>query len=283
VEFFMDITINGDSADIILEKERTLGDFLLGIETWLSGSRHILSGLQVDGAVIGVNSMADAFLWELEKIKSIALKTSTHSELLAEALFAAREILKTYEAVSFNEQGRLREPWEKSPAGAFLSEEAPDVYESILKTLRGEGLSPKMLDALMDERLRELESPCGELKNMEGSVTAIVRRLEDLPLDIQTGKDQQAAQTVSLFSGITEKLFRLFFLLEQEGIITEDHTVDDLSVQAFIGEFTAALKELLAAYEVTDVVLVGDLAEYELAPRLLKFYSAMRSFAEETV
>ncbi|MDR1107986.1 MAG: hypothetical protein LBL19_03005 [Spirochaetaceae bacterium] len=279
----MDITINGNSADIILEKERTLGDFLSGIETWLSGSRHILSGLQVDGAVIGVNAMADAFLWELEKIKTIALKTSTYSELLAEALCTAREILQTYEAVSFNEQGRLREPWEKSPAGLFLSEEAPDVYEGILKTLGGEGLSPQTLEALMDERLRELENPYGELKNMEGGVTAIAQRLEDLPLDIQTGKDQQAAQTVSLFSGITEKLFRLFSLLNQEGIITEGRTVEDLSVQAFIAEFTAALKELLAAYEVKDVVLVGDLAEYELAPRLLQFYSAVRSFAEEPV
>jgi hypothetical protein len=279
----MDITINGNPADIIPEKERTLGEFLLGIETWLSGSRHILSGLQVDGAIIGANAMADAFLWELKNIKTIALKTSTHSELLGEALFTAREMLKTYEAVSFNEQGRLREPWEKSPAGMFLSEEAPDIYEDILKTLRGEGLSPKMLDGLMDERLRELGSPRNELRNMEEGLTAVARRLEDLPLDIQTGKDQQAAQTISLFSGITEKLFRLFFLLNQEGIITEGRTVEDLSVQAFIAEFTTALKELLAAYEVKDVVLVGDLAEYELAPRLLKFYSAVRSFAEEPV
>jgi hypothetical protein len=279
----MDITINGDSADIIPEKERTLGEFLGGIENWLSGSRHILSGLQVDGAVIGVNTMADAFRWELKNIKTIALKTSTRSELLAEALCAARETLKTYETVSFDEQGRLREPWEKSPAGMFLSEEAPDIYEGMVKTLRGEGLPPQTLDGLMDERLRELIAPQHELANMEGGITAVAGRLEDLPLDIQTGKDLQAAQTVALFSGITEKLFRLLFLLNQEGILTEDLTVEDLSVQAFIAEFTAALRELLAAYEVKDVVLVGDLAEYELAPRLLKLYSAMRSFAEEPV
>jgi hypothetical protein len=279
----MDITINGNSADIIPEKERTLGEFLLGIENWLSGSRHILSGLQVDGVVIGVSSMADAFQWELENIKTIALKTSTRSELLAEALCAARETLKTYETVSFDEQGRLREPWEKSPAGVFLSEEAPDIHEGMVKTLRGEGLPTHTLDGLMDERLRELIAPQHELVNMEGGITAVAGRLEDLPLDIQTGKDQQAAQTVSLFSGITEKLFRLLFLLNQEGILTEELAVEDLSVQAFIAEFTVALKELLAAYEVKDVVLVGDLAEYELAPRLLKLYSAMRSFAEEPV
>ena len=35
------------------------------------------------------------------------------------------------------------------------------------------------------------------------------------------------------------------------------------------------LKELVEAYEIQDAVLVGDLAEYELSPRLLKLYSAL--------
>ncbi|MDR3167485.1 MAG: hypothetical protein LBT93_06030 [Treponema sp.] len=279
----MEITINGNPADIIPEKERTLGELLSGIETWLSGSGHSVSGLQVDGATIGADCLADAFRWELEKIKTIAINTAGRCELLAEALFAAKEILKTYGAASFAEQGRLREYWEESPAGLFLSEEGPDLYEGMVKTLRGEGLPPQKLEGLVDERLRELESPLKELVNMDGVITGIARRLEDLPLDIQTGKDLQAAETVSLFSGITEKLFRLFFLLNQQGIVTEEITVEDLSIQAFIAEFTAALKELLAAYEAKDAVLVGDLAEYELAPRLLKLYSAMRSPAEKPV
>ncbi|MDR0689360.1 MAG: hypothetical protein LBG08_03705 [Spirochaetaceae bacterium] len=277
----MNITINGNPVDITLEKERTLGELLGGIESWISSSGHSLSGLEVDGAAIGINSMEEAFQRELEKIKTIAITTSARSELLMEALFTAKEILKTYGAVSFDEQGRLREQWEKSPAGAFLSEEEPDLYEGMVKTLRGEGLPPKKLEGLLDERLRELRTPLKELANMEGVITGIARRLEDLPLDIQTGKDQQAAETVSLFSGITEKLFRLFSLLDQWGVQTEGITVEDLSVRAFIAEFTAALKELLAAYEAKDAVLVGDLAEYELAPRLLKLYSAMRSPAEK--
>jgi hypothetical protein len=279
----MEITINGDPADIIPEKERTLGELLCGIESWLSESGHSLSGLQVNGTIIGVDLMADAFQWDLEKIKTIAINTTTRFELLAEALFTAKKILTTYGTASFEEQGRIREYWGKSPAGAFLSEEGSDLYEGMVKTLRGEGLPPKKLEGLMDERLRELENPLKELVSMEGVITGIAQRLEDLPLDIQTGKDLQAAETVSLFSGITEKLFRLFFLLNQWGIVTEGIAVEDLSIRAFIAEFTTALKELLAAYEVKDAVLVGDLAEYELAPRLLKLYSAMRSPAKKLV
>jgi hypothetical protein len=279
----MDITINGNPADITLEEECVLGELLSGIENWLAGSGHILSGLQVDGEVIGTDIMADAFRWELEKIKTIDIKTSPRSELLMEALLSAGEVLATYGEVPFNEQERIRVYWRESPAGAFLSEEAPELYTDMVKTLQGEGLSPPQLAGLMDERLRELENPLNELLNMEKVITGIVHRLEDLPLDIQTGKDRQAAETVSLFSGITEKLFRLLFLLKQRGILTEELTVESLPFETFVAEFTMALKELLAAYEMKDTVLVGDLAEYELAPRLLKLYSAMRSPAEEPV
>jgi hypothetical protein len=45
-------------------------------------------------------------------------------------------------------------------------------------------------------------------------------------------------------------------------------------------EFNAALSELSAAYENRDTVLVGDISEYELAPRLSKFFSALKNIPE---
>jgi hypothetical protein len=120
-----------------------------------------------------------------------------------------------------------------------------------------------------------LENPQREINSAAPLIEGIVVRLEDLPLDIQTGKDGRAAETVQIFSGIAEKLFRLFNVLKIEGFSPEKYTVDDIPIHDYIEEFGSALKELLAAYEAGDAVLVGDLAEYELAPRLLKFYSAI--------
>jgi hypothetical protein len=102
-------------------------------------------------------------------------------------------------------------------------------------------------------------------------------RLEDLPLEIQTGKDSRAAETIQLFSNIAEKIFRLASLLKLEGIIADIDTIDTATYQSCIDEFSAALQELIAAYEVKDAVLVGDLAEYELAPRLRTFYAALKA------
>ena len=104
--------------------------------------------------------------------------------------------------------------------------------------------------------------------------------MEELPLDIQTGKDQRASETIQYFSSVGEKLFRIFFILKSEGLSLETFVIDGLSVRTFMEEFNAALAELSAAYENRDTVLVGDLSEYELAPRLLKFFSALKNFSE---
>ncbi|MDR0710595.1 MAG: hypothetical protein LBF77_11080, partial [Spirochaetaceae bacterium] len=129
---------------------------------------------------------------------------------------------------------------------------------------------------LVDERIRELLNPEEELGRIEGLVTGIAERLEELPLDIQTGKDGRAAETVNIFSTIAEKLFRLFYLIQTQGQDLSGILVDSSPIYDFLGEFNTALKELLAAYEGRDVVLVGDLAEYELAPRLRSFYGALK-------
>jgi hypothetical protein len=107
----------------------------------------------------------------------------------------------------------------------------------------------------------------------------VAERMEELPLDIQTGKNQRAAETVQLFSGVSAKLFRIFFMFKSEGLSADTFFIDDLSARMFIDELNAVLSELSTAYENRDTVLVGDLAEYELSPRLLKFFSALKNFS----
>jgi len=108
----------------------------------------------------------------------------------------------------------------------------------------------------------------------------ICARLEDLPLDIQTGKDARAAETVNTFSNIAEKVFRIIGILKLEGFPVGEITVGSMPIAAYITEFGSALRELLTAYEQHDTVLVGDLAEYEMAPRLRGLHSAVLGVIE---
>jgi hypothetical protein len=271
----MEIIIDGKAADITLESEKNLGDFLTGIEQWFEGGGRRLREISVDGRDIDADSLAGCMDQNLQDIKTIAIKTICWPELAVDALIYTLEDIAAWKEASLEEKGVLRERWKESAAAHFLEEHIRDIFTGVEKTLEGE-LSPEASKGLIEERLREITAPYGELENMGSLVTAVAGRLENLPLDIQTGKDGQAAETIQLFSHIGEKLFRLLYMLKSGGLIPENLTIDSLSIQNFIEEFGVALKELTAAYEAKDAVLVGDLAEYEFAPRLISLYTTLK-------
>jgi hypothetical protein len=273
----MDIGINGKTADITIESEETVGELLAGLETWLAGAGFRLSGLEVDGESVDIGEIPAVCDRSLQGIRRIDVKTSSKSDLLLEALCYAREYLKAYTEASREDGRRIAEDWNRSAAAHFLSAESSPVSRDLAGFFRGEGAEFQRLYALIEERIRELTDPRGELAGMEKQVADIALRLEDLPLDIQTGKDGRAAETITLFSNITEKLFRLFYQIRTGQIRTETPGggADSPLPEDLSEDFNLALKELLAAYETKDVVLIGDLAEYEIAPRLQSLYSSM--------
>jgi hypothetical protein len=272
----MNVTINGKAADITTESEKTLGDFLTGIELWFEGAGHRLRGLCLDGEDIGADILPGALERNLREIKTIALKTASWPELAAEAMLYSLEDMSAWGMASFEDKDRILRSWRESPAARFLAEQIPDIFTGVEGVLTGEGIAPAEAKGLIEERLRELEDPLAELGSIGSLVTAIAARLEDLPLDIQTGKDGRAAETVQLFSHIAEKIFRLLHSLKSNGFTIDGLTVQSLPMHDFIEEFNIALKELTAAYEAKDAVLVGDLAEYELAPRLVSLYRTLK-------
>jgi hypothetical protein len=275
----MEISINGRAADITLETEKTIGEFLSGMDRWLEGTGSRLSGLLIDGQTIDAPGMDEAFGRELDGIGSMDIIVSSWGELAAEALLTLMEICDAWETLPFERREEAGKQWETGAGAAFLASEIPDMYDFARRSLTGEGLSPEDLKLLITERLMELKDPREEIGRAESLVSAIAGRLEDLPLDIQTGKDGRAAETMQLFSRTAEKLFRLLFILKGSGLSAENLIIDNRNAKDFMAEFNSALRELNAAYENRDAVLIGDLAEYELAPRLIKFFTALKNSA----
>jgi hypothetical protein len=156
----------------------------------------------------------------------------------------------------------------------LLVQNGPETYSDAGRPSAGDGISASLILSLIDERIREIGDPVGEFVRIGSLVAGIGERLEELPLDIQTGKDGRAVETVTLFSNAAEKLFRLHFIFQSRGKFID--TINSVPVNDFFEDFNTALKELLAAFTGKDSVLVGDLAEYELAPRLRAFYAALK-------
>jgi hypothetical protein len=274
----MDIYINGKTADITLETEKTIGDLLSGLEGWLHDSGCRINGLEIDGKALAGTDIALAFDKNLADMGAVNIKVCPRSELVLDALYDARAFLTA--RIKDGEPENITRLWREAPSASFLREEIGRLFQDINAVFEHKGsegaAKAEQVIPLLDERIRELLNPKEELGRIESLVTEIAGRLEELPLDIQTGKDGRAAETVNIFSAIAEKLFRLFYLIQSQGQDLSGILVDSSPVYDFLDEFNAALKELLAAYEGRDVVLVGDLAEYELAPRLRSFYGALK-------
>jgi hypothetical protein len=276
----MDIYINGKPADITLETEKTLGEALSGLDDWLRGSGFRLGGLEIDGKPVTGAEMASVFGWDIGGISSVNVTVCPRSELAVDALCEARGFLDAL--ANGEDRESVARLWKASASASFLEEEDIRFFRDInavfdpapVEQADSTDASVKAgrIITLVDEHIRELLAPEEELTRIESLVAGIADRLEELPLDIQTGKDGRAAETVNVFTAVVEKLFRLFSLVRDRGQAPSAAA----SMGDFLEEFNAALKELLEAYEGRDVVLVGDLAEYELAPRLRSFYDALK-------
>lgn len=271
----MKITINGADADIQTEHEKTVGEVICALDAWLGNTGHCIKGMSINGEAVAADSLGDNFNRSIDTIDLLDISTGSILELFAESLMHTIRDISVYEDSGFDEKRLFAGQWKQSPQAMMLCEQSPELYNYAAETFSGEGTNPQVFRLILEERLRELEDPASEMGKAGSLVNEVCTRLEELPLDIQTGKDMRAAETVRTFSGVAEKVFRIFNVLKKEGFPVEEINVGNIPVTAYITEFSTALRELLAAYEQHDTVLVGDLAEYEMAPRLRGLHNAV--------
>jgi len=267
----MEIRINGQAVDITLDNEKTVGEIISGLDNYLADCWHRLSGLSIDGQAVEISSMEDAFSREINNVKVIDLYTHSLAELYVLTLMELMGNIEEYKS-SHEDKNKYYKNWEESACAKFAAEQMPDLFALYDNAFCGGGTDLNVLHSLTEERLREVKQPEQELANMHSPIEEICARLVDLPLDIQTGKDRRAAETIQIFTGITEKIFRILRQIDIQGLM--QNTEKEKTVQ-LIEDFNLSVREFSQAFEKQDTVLMGDLAEYEIAPRLKELYNAV--------
>jgi len=276
----MNIFINDAKAEIALDEEKTLGDVMAGIEAWISPTGNRIQRVLTNGKEIPADVLSDSFNTPIEDIKRLDVYISAWRELACEALETLLAACIHREEAPFDEREKIFTGWKESPGARFLDSDIPDIYELAEHVLSGDGLSFADFTVIIEERLRELSDPWKETSDSQALVEIIAKRMEEVPLDMQTGKDKRAAETFQLFSQVFSKLLRVFSIHRSEGFSVEHFVIDDRPAITFIEEFNSVLNELSSAYESKDIVLTGDIAEYELAPRFLKFFTAIKNITK---
>ena len=278
----MEIKINGKPLDFTLDSEKTIGDVLTALEQWLTNSGHRMSGLIIDGETINVSMIEEIFSKEICTVKCLDICTDTVADLTASSLLALLNDVKYFEILSFNDKSNYYNTWKDSVQAKFIDEQWSDLFSLCGSVFSGGSVSSDVLLSITEERLREVQKPAREFSNLKPLLSETCARLVDLPLDVQTGKDKRAAETIQLFSSLSEKIIRIYNQLNIQGLLPQAEDMSEKSIVKQITEFGATTRELLQAYERHDIVLVGDLSEYEIAPRLQNLYNIIAENINDT-
>jgi hypothetical protein len=276
----MKININGKPLDYTLTNEKTLIEIIAGLEQWLSNSGHRMSELSVDGQDVNSSMVEEIFKKDIKTLKLIEVRTNSIAELTTACIINLKRDIDEYEKLNFDEKAKFFENWKESGQVQYISEEMPDFYSYFVDAFSTGKISIETLRAITDEIQREVTEPVKELEKLEPILNEICEKLINLPLNIQTGKDLLAATTIELFSTITEKIIRIFYQLNIQGYLLQMEEAKKIA-HDFI-DFKNILTELLEAYEKHDTIIIGDLAEYEAAPKLKELYFAILKICRET-
>ena len=148
------------------------------------------------------------------------------------------------------------------------------------------------LDAIVIEIERELSDPHGTLQRQLQGLQTCSQSIEQVAVWLQSGDDRKAMEAVAALTDYTQQVMRSVATIRRlqsaQAAIADDPAapaqaepgdaepaIDGKGQSEFYQELNGFLREIAAAFEDMDAVLIGDLLEYEVAPRL----GAMVAFA----
>lgn len=114
-------------------------------------------------------------------------------------------------------------------------------------------------------------------KQSAAEMKEVVELLKNIPVEMQSGKDAQAKKNIIKLSDVMNAFcstvtWSSLFPEAFGNIKIEDKTLSD-----FLAEMSPILKDFSEALENSDSVLLGDLSEYEICPRLESLSDALGS------
>lgn len=142
--------------------------------------------------------------------------------------------------------------------------------------LDGEAVSPDRFDEILDRPLEDKTSleltvlTKGQLIDSLKDVSERIGRLslEDIPVLLQGGKDKEAAAIIDSLASDCNAFFHTASMASLFPELYGKLAIDGADFMDFFKDFLSILSDFKDAMEGNDTVTVGDLAEYEIEPRL---------------
>ena len=283
----MNIYINGEKVDITLENEKTAGDVVKNIQAWLEENDYYISDIKLDGKQVYIDDTD----WKEKTVSSVGrvdIESLDSFEMRVRHLSTVRDYFLMFRAaLERKEDSVVKDLLSEYP---FIIKNLSSILDSsnrdlitvqVHSLITGSGILTENelaeenrlllisewenMTRLLDGRIREIENPVKESENTLSAIQTLLPRAEEVALMLQTGKDREAMHLIIQLVELLQKIIRIIFFLKRDDNIKEENLFSD-----FAGDLNTVLTELEDAFQNEDTVLIGDLIEYELVPRLKK-------------
>lgn len=284
----MEIKINDMPIDYRLEAESTIGEVFIGIESWLRGNGHRIVEVLLDGTKLGEEQRATSEhpidrVTTLEfTVESIRRKDIDDLETIRTFLGLFRRVLRS------GDEEQLTAVLEELPyvvggieritpdLAGLLEEHLPGPLKDAAAHAAALDASARAksadrardLDRLLEQRQRELLDPDHEMRAVCTVLEGLVDRMEEIPAMLQSGGEKESLAAVGAFSETVSTFMRILpHVTDQHPDLEKHHEV--------IPEINTFLIDIERALSASDLVLLGDLLEYEIVPRFRELIAAV--------
>ena len=283
----MVITLNSNPFDVTIENEKTLDELISGLSDWLGKSGYVITDV--------VQNDTELTLYEgkwgntpLDTIEKLDIKAISESDkYISDLQTLYQYITMLHNSITtgnktLTEDLLLELPFIKSSIDFFFGKNNKPAYETqqlekLISNLHGNNdnqaliLLLQNITVILKNRIKEVTSPFTALLETAEKLEQLIPEISDVSVMLQTGEDKKAIDSVLKFIELSENLIRIFPFIRDFGYtdITKE-SINKESFNDFFKEFNGILKELVTAFDINDSILIGDLMEYEIVPKVIK-------------
>ncbi len=273
----MDILVNDVRIDFTLENESTLGEVFTELDRWLRGNGHVVDTVSINGA----SQFSDDTSWHGAPIAGVETFSITARSLREDEVHEIETIYQYLDLLrrilQSGSDAQLADILaEYSYVAQSLPRYAPSAGDALSAALDGvtvengeraiSVIAPLL--AILEERQRELLEPEREARATVTALRGALAAVESVPTQLQSGEDASAMAAITTFTELAGKILRILPLLLEISPDLAEANVDGQAMDTFVAGINATLGEAVDAFGREDFVLLGDLLEYEIVPRM---------------
>lgn len=114
-------------------------------------------------------------------------------------------------------------------------------------------------------------------ENLSKCFDSLSVKMENIPVDFQNGKATNVTSSIKELADTIDDLCHIAALATLFPETFTNTTIDGKNFNDFFQEFSPILLDYEKALQANDTVLIGDLSEYEICPRLQAISEALKN------